>query len=126
MNPVLKKLLFKGQSPVLVSQAPPEFKGTAAAFGVPVHAAPEGRYGFVLAFAKSAAELEKTAKAVRKVLGEDRPVFWVAYPKGTSKKYKAEIHRDTAHALMGGLGFEGVSMVAIDDDWSAMRFKPKG
>ena len=57
---------------------------------------------------------------------EPDAIFWMAYPKGTSKRYKgADINRDTAHARMGKLGFEGVSLVAIDDDWSAMRFKRK-
>src|SRR5262249_37493704 len=56
MNPVLKKLLYKGQSPVLLLGAPPEASALAKAFGVPVHAKPAAgtKYGFVLGFARSA------------------------------------------------------------------------
>jgi hypothetical protein len=125
MNPILKKLLFKGQGPVLLLRAPGEFGETAAAFGTPVHSSAKGAYPFVLAFAKSLSDADAIAKTVDKALASDG-VFWMAYPKGTSKKYKgADINRDTGHARMGKLGFDGVSLVAIDDDWSAMRFKRK-
>jgi hypothetical protein len=65
MNPVLKKLLYKGQDPVLLLGAPPEASALAKAFGAAVHAKPAARtkYGFVLAFARSAAELDAIAKA---------------------------------------------------------------
>ena len=123
MNPILKKLQFKAQSPVLVLKAPPEFAPIKAAFEVPVHSAVKGAYGFVLAFAKSQAEATGHAKALKKALADDKALLWLAYPKGSSKKYAADLNRDSLHALMASQGFDGVSLVAIDDDWSAMRFK---
>ncbi len=123
MNPILRKMMFKGQSPVLLLGAPKEFAATAKQFGVPVHAAPKGRYGFAVAFARSLDDAAAHAKVVGNALDADG-IFWLAYPKGTSKKYKgADINRDTCHARIGKSGFQGVSLVAIDDDWSAMRFK---
>jgi hypothetical protein len=125
MNPVLKKLLYKGQSPVLLLGAPPEAAALAKAFGAPAHSRPAAktRYGFVLAFARSLAELDAIAKTAAGSLA-DGALFWSAYPKGTSKKYKgADINRDTGHARMKTHGFDGVSLIAIDADWSAMRFK---
>ncbi len=122
MNPVLKKLFYKGQGPVLLLAAPPEFKKTAASLGSKPHESPKGQYEFVLAFAYSLADAEKIAKTVSKAL-QEKGIFWMAYPKGTSKKYKADINRDTGHALMEKRGFIGVSLVAIDGDWSAMRYK---
>jgi hypothetical protein len=124
MNPVLKKLFFKGQSPVLLLRAPGEFKKTAKDFGVPLHTSAKGKYGFVLAFVKSLVEGEKLAKRIGKSL-EEGVVLWVAYPKGTSKKYKSDYNRDTGNALMAKHGLDGVSLVSLDDDWSAMRFKVK-
>ncbi len=123
MNPVLKKLQFKGQSPVLLLKTPAEFKPTRDAFAVPVHNAPKGAYGFVLAFAKSRAEATAHAKALEKALLDGASLLWIAYPKGSSKKYQADLNRDSLHALMAEHGFDGVSLVALDDDWSAMRFK---
>jgi hypothetical protein len=125
MNAVLKKLLYKGQTPVLLLGAPPEAAALAKAFGAPVHAKPAAgtKYGFMLGFARSAAEMDAIASAANRALA-DGALFWSAYPKGTSKKYKgAEINRDSGHARMKKHGFDGVSLVALDDDWSAMRFK---
>ena len=124
MNPVLKKLQFKGQSPVLLLKAPAEFKSTRDAFEVPVHSTPKGAYGFVLAFAKSQTEAAAHAKVLKKSLLDQASLLWITYPKGSSKKYQADINRDSLHALMEKHGFDGVSLVALDDDWSAMRFKP--
>jgi hypothetical protein len=123
MNPVLKKLMYKGQSPVLLLGVPEEFKKIESGFGVPIHSVAKASYSFVLAFAKSMAEAEKIAKAVSKVL-EEKAIFWLAYPKGTSKRYKgADINRDSGHLMMAKQGYDGVSLVAIDEDWSAMRYK---
>jgi len=46
----------------------------------------------------------------------------VTYLKGTAKT-KTDINRDSLHAYARTVGLEGVSLVSIDDDWSAMRFK---
>jgi hypothetical protein len=124
MNLILKKLFFKGQSPVLLLQAPTEFNKTAKDFGVPLHTSVKGKYGFALAFVKSLAEGEKLAKTIGKAL-EEGAVLWVAYPKGTSKNYKSDYNRDTGNSLMAKHGLDGVSLVSLDEDWSAMRFKVK-
>ena len=50
-------------------------------------------------------------------------VVWLAYPKGSSKRYTSTINRDTGWDSLGAAGFEGVRMVAIDEDWSALRFR---
>jgi hypothetical protein len=118
--------MFKGQSPVLLMNAPAEFKSTSENFGVPIDEkprSPKGTYTFALGFVKSLAEADSLARMMRRSL-DDNVVFWVADPKGTSKKYKGvDINRDTAGARMGTHGFQGVAMVAIDEDWAAIRFK---
>jgi hypothetical protein len=119
---VLKKLFFKGQAPVLVLNAPPEAQALLKAFGPAALKSPKGPAAFVLAYCVDQAAAAKLGKAAPKFLAEGA-VFWVAYPKGTSKRYKADIHRDTLHALMERFGFDGVSLVALDEDWSAMRYK---
>jgi hypothetical protein len=121
-HPVLKKLLYKGQAPALVLDAPPEAKALLAAFKPAALQSPRGKAAFALAYCVDKAAAAKLGKAAPKFL-EDGALFWVAYPKGTSKKYKADIHRDTLHALMAEHGFDGVSLVALDQDWSALRFK---
>jgi hypothetical protein len=121
-NPLLKKLHYKDQAPVLLLGLPPELQTLSKAFNPKTDTAPKVRYSFVLAFVKSLAEGEKLAKVLPKHL-EEKAVVWVAYPKGTSKKYRSDYNRDTGHALMGKHGLDGVSLVALNGDWSAMRFK---
>jgi len=47
----------------------------------------------------------------------------VRLPQATSKRYKSEINRDTGWQALGQAGFEPVRAVAIDEDWSALRFR---
>lgn len=77
---------------------------------------------FVLVFATKQAEVNDYATRLAPKLEGD-VVLWVCYPKGTSKKYKCEFNRDNGWKVLGELGWEGVRMVAIDEDWSALRFR---
>jgi hypothetical protein len=49
-------------------------------------------------------------------------MLWVTYHKGTSK-VKTDIHRDMINAYAHSIGLEGVAMISIDEDWSALRLK---
>ncbi len=77
---------------------------------------------FTLAFVTKLAEIERVAAALAKKAPGDA-VVWFAYPKGTSKKYRCEFNRDTGWEALGSAGFEPVRQVAIDEDWSALRFR---
>ena len=50
---------------------------------------------------------------------------WFAYPKGTSKKYKCDFNRDTGWAALNAAGFDTVRSIAIDEDWTGLRFRRK-
>jgi hypothetical protein len=43
--------------------------------------------------------------------------------KGTSKKYSCDFNRDDGWEVLRQAGFDSVRQVAIDDDWSALRFR---
>lgn len=45
--------------------------------------------------------------------------------KGTSKRYACEFNRDTGWQVIRGLGFDSVRQVAIDEDWTTLRFRRK-
>ncbi len=49
-----------------------------------------------------------------------RPVLWVAYPKGN----RADINRDSLWRLVAPFGLRPITQVAIDETWSALRFRP--
>jgi hypothetical protein len=80
---------------------------------------------FWLAFVTTQDRVDALAPHIgRKAEGD--AIVWFAYPKGSSKKYKSQIHRDNGWNSMGVEGFEPVRMVAIDEDWSAIRFRRAG
>jgi hypothetical protein len=78
--------------------------------------------GFILVFVTMQQEVDTLAPAVAQKLEGDG-VLWFCYPKGSSKKYKCNFNRDTGWNVLGQQGFEGVRMVAVDEDWSALRFR---
>lgn len=126
MTPLFKKLNFKQQQAVFILNAPAEFEGEMQAMQqdttIRKTVAATSEVEFVLAFVKTKTEIDQTIAAVRDRLKGDATV-WFAYPKGTSKKYKAEINRDQGWEILGKSGFEAVRQVAIDNDWSAVRFR---
>jgi len=126
MTEVFRKLNYKSQSPILVVGAPASFEGELRAMaGIEIHraAAAGTRYGFALAFAPMKADLLAAAKSMLRAI-EDGAVVWFAYPKQTSKKYTSDLNRDTCWEALKPLSLQPVRQVAIDDDWSALRFKP--
>ena len=48
--------------------------------------------------------------------------LWIAYPKQTSK-IVSDLNRDCSWEIFSQNSYEGVSLVALDHVWSAMRFK---
>ena len=80
------------------------------------------RFSFALIFVKTESDVKKAAASYIKLLEPDA-VSWMAYPKKTSKKYSSNISRDEGWSALGELGYEGVSLISIDEDWSAFRFR---
>jgi hypothetical protein len=52
-------------------------------------------------------------------------VIWFCYPKKSSKKYSSGIDRDHGWKVLNDSGFHGVRLIAVDTDWSALRFRNK-
>ena len=77
---------------------------------------------FVMVFVTQLQEIEKAITSLFPKINGDA-IVWFCYPKGTSKKYKCEFNRDNGWAVLGNFGFEPVRMVAVDEDWSALRFR---
>lgn len=125
MGPVFKKLNLKDHDPVVVLNAPDAFAPEIAALDdrrVVRDVAELDAVGFALGFARDRAELDRlSADLTGKAEGD--AVLWVAYPKKSSKRYRADFDRDRGWDVMGAAGFEPVRQVAIDEDWSALRFR---
>ena len=96
----------------------------AALRGVAVRRSLGGIRGvtFALAFVTRQPEVDELAESLTsRAVGD--AVVWFAYPKQSSKNYRSEIDRDHGWTMLGRAGFEPVRMVAIDADWSAVRFR---
>jgi aryl carrier-like protein len=76
---------------------------------------------FALVFAVSQRQLVDILKVVIPSLQEDAK-FWIAYPKLTSK-IASDLSRDKNWDFVSDYGFEAVRMIALDNVWSAGRFK---
>ncbi|RIQ24352.1 hypothetical protein [Jiangella rhizosphaerae] len=69
--------------------------------------------------------LADDAASARQVLSAHRdavtapPVVWVAYPKGG----RSDINRDTLWPIVAEFGLRPNGQVAVDDVWSALRFR---
>ncbi len=126
MNPIFKKLNYKDQKVIHVFSPPEPFlhhmeeMEHLAAFRSVLY--PDEKASFVLAFVTKQDEINELVPTFANALEGDA-VLWLAYPKGTSKNYKCDFNRDTGWEILGKYGFEGVRQVAIDEDWSALRFR---
>eukprot|EP01032_Pedospumella_encystans_P015929 gene15929-18194_t len=78
-------------------------------------------FSYLLAFVTCQEELPQIIVNIRKHAVED-PVVWFAFPKRTSKLSK-DLSRDKGFERIGQIGYEAVSNISIDENWSALRFR---
>lgn len=75
----------------------------------------------ILVFVKTKTEVDEKAKPAIEAAKKDR-ISWIAYPKGG--QLGTDLNRDVLWKHLSEYGIEGVRQIAIDDVWSAMRFRP--
>jgi len=125
MASVFEKLNLKDRQEMVVLNAPASFEPELARVAVMTihrHLESVAATEFVLAFVTKKAEVDTVAKQIAKRAKGDA-VVWFAYPKGTSKKYKCDFNRDTGWDVLKAAGFDTVRAVAIDEDWTGLRFR---
>jgi len=125
MSTIWKKLNLTEQSEVVVLDCPPSFESAIESLQsakVTRDLTAVSKVEFLIAFVTRLAQVEKLAGLLGPKAPGD-PVIWFAYPKGSSKRYTCDFKRDTGWQALGDEGFEGVRQVAIDEDWSALRFR---
>jgi hypothetical protein len=75
----------------------------------------------VILFVANAVELGQRADNVVQAAKRDA-LTWIAYPK--AGQLGTDLNRDTLARLMIDRGVQPVRQVAINDVWSALRFRP--
>ncbi len=125
MPSIFDKLNLKQQREIVVINAPPSFEPELAVLKDVVvlrDVKKANAVHFAIAFATKQMEVDALSKALT-AKAEGDALLWFAYPKGTSKKYQCEFNRDTGWDVLRSAGFDTVRAVAIDEDWSALRFR---
>jgi hypothetical protein len=118
-------LTLQDHREILVVNAPQSFEPELVAIdGVKVIRDIKGAKAvcFAIVFATKQAEVDKLSKIfARKAHGD--VLLWFAYPKGSSKRYRCDFNRDTGWRILRKMGYDSVRAVAIDEDWTALRFR---
>ncbi|HEU4354968.1 MAG TPA: hypothetical protein VFT27_05215 [Actinomycetota bacterium] len=115
---VAEKLLIKPNTAVWVSDRSRTELLAPLPEGVRTVSSP-GKAATAVVFVEDAASL-------RKILGtrggqlSGTETLWIAYPKGN----RADINRDTVWPIVAEHGLRPIGQVAVDDVWSALRFRP--
>ena len=123
MTPLFKKLNLTSRASITVLDAPASFEAELTALkGIKVVRTIKGKVEFAIAFATQQKELDRVSASLART-AEGDAVLWIAYPKGTSKRYTCEFNRDAGWTVLGKAGYEPVRQGAIDEDWSALRFR---
>jgi hypothetical protein len=126
MDAVFKKLNYKGQPVVVCLNAPasfaPNLQSIAGEAQVVTDPDAVAEIEILIAFVTRQEEIDGLVPRVAPRLKGDA-ALWFCYPKGTSKRYTCNFNRDTGWGVLGPYGLEGVRQVAIDEDWTAMRFR---
>jgi hypothetical protein len=125
-TPVARKLGMNPGMRALIIAPPPGYLKllTSVPDGLTVSSKANGMYPFVQVFATHLAAVRKFARKLSK-LAAPHALVWISYPKKASKT-ESELSRDVIRETMSGVGWRAVSIVAIDEVWSALRFRPAG
>jgi hypothetical protein len=124
-KPIFDKLNLGKLTSIVVYNVPKSFEPELNALkGIKIDRDPRKpvAVGFSLAFVTAQKEVDRLSKLLA-AAGEGDALLWFAYPKGTSKRYTCEFNRDTGWEVIRTAGFDTVRAVAIDEDWSALRFR---
>jgi hypothetical protein len=125
MATVFEKLNLGKHQEIVVLHAPASFEAELSA--LPIlhlhrHLPASGPVNFLLAFVTRQSEVDELAARILTLAAGDA-IVWFAYPKASSKQYACDFNRDTGWAALEAGGFETVRAVAIDADWTALRFR---
>src|ERR1700712_2272227 len=121
---LLEKLQLKDEKNLLIQGLPSTVEKQFVKISFAKNVTPllkSRKIDFALVFAISHKQLQDILRDVVPALHENAKL-WVAYPK-VSSKIVSDLSRDCNWECISRFGFEGVRLIALDNIWSAMRFK---
>ena len=122
---IQKKLQLKAGQTVVILNPPPGYLDKLIAELKENILSTEARVNAeaVILFVNNLAEAKDLAPEAIKAVKEDS-LLWIAYPKGTSK-VKTDVNRDILWEALKGTGWRPIRLIALDEIWSVMRFRPE-
>jgi hypothetical protein len=131
LSPMAKKLRLTLDQNVAVLNAPEGFLGLLrpGPSDVRTELGPNSSCDAVVLFVKDADELRRLGPAA---IQAARPngLLWITFPRGGQAGGATDlpatstwVQRDVLGEITSETGYKAVAFVAIDDDWTAMRFK---
>jgi hypothetical protein len=121
-KPIFEKLQLKPGRKLLIVNAPAGYLEKAGAVPTGADLLSEPQEAFIIqVFVLKQAELESALTRYAPLL-QPGGMLWVTYPK-LSSPLKGDINRDTINTFAQVNGWTGISIISIDEDWSALRLK---
>ena len=125
LSPLAKKLQVKPGKNWLLHNAPANYLTQLEPLpdGATIAYEAKGTFDGVQLFVKNSDELKASLKVIVPVLKPDA-VFWVIYPKKSSG-IKSDLEMMGSWDDLDKYGFTSVASAAVDETWTALRFRPK-
>jgi hypothetical protein len=131
LSPMAKKLRLAPEHRVAVLNAPDGYLALLqpGPTDIKTEVQPDVLYDVVVLFVKDVAELRRLGVPA---IHATKPngLLWITYPKGGATKGATDlpatpawVQRDVLGEITSETGYKAVSFVAVDDHWTALRFK---
>ena len=118
-----KKLKLRPGARAAVIYAPDGYLDTLVPpAGTTIGTVLAGPLDWIQVFVASAAELAAVVPGITKAIAPDGLV-WICYPKGSSKR-QTDLTRDRGWESLEGTDLMWLSLVSVDDTWSAFGLRP--
>jgi hypothetical protein len=131
LSAMAKKLRLAREHHAAVLNAPDGFVAQLqpGPAGLDTELQPNGTYDAVVLFVKDVDELRRLgSRAIH--AAKPNGLLWITYPKGGKTKGETDlpatpwwVQRDVLGEITSETGYKAVSFVALDDHWTALRFK---
>lgn len=126
MKTLLERLNYKGQKRIAVINPEETFvldpSNQLNDIQIDNEIDPRYPYDFMIIFVRKISQVREITPVALHNLKADG-ILWFCYPKKTSRKYSSELNRDHGWKALNDLDFFGIRMVAVDENWSALRFR---
>lgn len=131
ISPLAKKLRLLAEHRVAVLNAPDAYLAllTPGPKDISTQLQPNQSFDGVLLFVKDADELRRMGPSAIQA-ARSNGLLWIAYPKGGSSVGTADlpatpwwVQRDVLGEITSVTGYKPVAFVAVDEVWTALRFK---